>query len=107
VAEVSGASWPELLSAVDDVPPATIILSVKPEEGGRLVVRGVSHDNGEIVSIRVNEKPAAIMSRGAGVCDWQASVEADADGPIIAFAEDAAGNVEQTQHRIETAQEAD
>jgi hypothetical protein len=100
VAEVGGVAWPELLAELDDVPPATIVISAR-RENDRLVVRGVSHDNGEIVSILVNDNEARIVSRAAGVCDWEAALDAPADGKIVAYAKDASGNVEQTAHRID------
>lgn len=98
VAEVKDAAWPELLDRVDDVPPATIITSVGLH-AGHVVVRGVSHDNGEISSINVNGRQATIISRSAGVVDWRIELDTPADGRLIAFARDAAGNVEQTQHK--------
>ncbi len=54
VAEVSDVAWPQLLHPVDDLPPATIITSVR-RDGGKLLVRGVSHDNGEIIAVTVND----------------------------------------------------
>ncbi|HEX5444964.1 MAG TPA: hypothetical protein VFW87_14095, partial [Pirellulales bacterium] len=99
VAEVTGVQWPQLLEEIDDVPPATIVLSVA-SEGGRLMVRGVSHDNGEIAAVEVNGKPAELLAAASGVVDWQAALEADSEGPIIAFAKDQAGNIEQTPHRM-------
>lgn len=98
VAEETNVVWPELLEPVDDVPPATIITSLR-EEGGRLVVRGITHDNGEIASVVVNDCDAEIVSQRAGVYDWQVSLDANGDA-VIAFAKDAAGNVEQTAHRL-------
>jgi len=61
VAEVADTKWPELLNRVDDVPPATIITSVSYRDG-HVVVRGVSHDNGEITAITVNNSKADIVS---------------------------------------------
>jgi hypothetical protein len=104
VAEVGGVAWPELLADLDDVPPATIVVSAR-RENERLVVRGVSHDNGEIVSILVNDNEARIVSRAAGVCDWEAALEATADGKIVAYAKDASGNVERTAHRLDASGE--
>lgn len=101
VSEVHDVSWPELLPAIDDLPPATIILSASRDKAGRLIVRGVSHDNGEIAWIRVNDQRAEITSQRAGVCDWQIVLT---DGPadaLVAFAGDAAGNVEQMAHRVD------
>ena len=102
VAEVSDVKWPELLQPIDDVPPATIITTVL-RGASQVTVRGVSHDNGEIVSIAVNGQPARITSRKSGVVDWEATLDASPDAPIIAFAKDDAGNTEQTAHRLPAA----
>jgi hypothetical protein len=99
VAEVSNVAWPNVLDLVDDVPPATIILQLR-REGDKLVVRGVSHDNGDITSVSVNGVEAKIASSSAGVVDWEATIAAPADGKVIAFAKDKAGNKEQTAHRL-------
>lgn len=99
VAEASDVAWPELLDEIDDEPPATIILSVSAEDG-RVVVRGISHDNGEIASVTVNDKAADIMSSASGVVDWQATLEAAPGLAIVAFATDQAGNAEQLAHRV-------
>lgn len=98
-AAVSGVEFPCLLDPVDDLPPASAILSVR-RVGARLAVRGISHDNGEIVSISVNGAPARIVSLSAGVADWEAAVEIPADGLISAGAADKVGNVEETPHRV-------
>ncbi|HEX7447782.1 MAG TPA: hypothetical protein VF306_09570, partial [Pirellulales bacterium] len=98
-AEVTGVAWPRLLDEIDDEPPATIILSAV-NENGRLVVRGVAHDNGEIAAVEVNGAPAELTASASGVVDWQATLAADTAGPIAAFAKDRAGNIEQTAHRL-------
>jgi hypothetical protein len=105
VAEVGDVAWPELLEEVDDVPPATFVTSVRRERAtdgaqGRLVVRGVTHDNGEVAAIYVNGKEAAVTSSNAGVVDWELTLDGDDDG-IAAFAKDKAGNTEALAHRIE------
>jgi hypothetical protein len=99
VAEVSEAAWPKLLDPVDDLPPATIVTSVR-REGTRLTITGVSHDNGEITEVRVNGTPAEVLASGAGVVDWQIVLETPASGLIEARAADKSGNVEQMPHRI-------
>ncbi len=98
-AAVSGVEFPRLLDPVDDLPPASVILSVR-RSGSRVAVRGISHDNGEIASIRVNGAPARIISLSAGVAEWEAAVEVPADGLISAGAADKAGNAEETPHRV-------
>jgi hypothetical protein len=99
-AEVKDVPWPDhLLTPVDDEPPATIIMSVRRDEAGQLVVRGVSHDNGEIVSVKVNGNAAVEKSHAAGVLDWEATIAIPDDGMVTAFAKDQSGNQEQTPHR--------
>src|SRR5262249_32381313 len=56
-AEVPGVPSPTLLEPVDDLPPATMITSVRRRQG-KLAVRGVSEDNGAIASVTVNGRPA-------------------------------------------------
>jgi hypothetical protein len=99
VAEVHDVPWPELLHPVDDLPPATIVTSVQ-NKGGTLLIRGVSHDNGEIVGVSVNGKNAKVVASKAGVVDWTIEIPAPADGRLIASARDDAGNVEQTAHQM-------
>ena len=98
VAEVGNVAWPDLLDTIDDEPPATVILSVVVDDG-RTIVRGVSHDNGEIAAVEVNGKPAQFVASASGVVDWQAALASDA-GTVVAFAKDRAGNVERLAHRV-------
>ncbi len=98
-ATVSGVELPSLLDPVDDLPPATVILSVRRVDD-KLVVRGISHDNGDIASVGVNGRPARIVSLFAGVADWEAVIEPPADGRVSAGASDRAGNEEKTPHRV-------
>jgi hypothetical protein len=104
VAEVTDVKWPQLLDPVDDVPPATVITSVRGE-GGKLLVRGISHDNGKIVAIKVNDLEARVVSTRSGVVDWEATLPAPA-GQLVAYATDDAGNVEKTAHRWSLADQA-
>lgn len=98
IAEVANVTWPQLLNPVDDIPPATIITSVR-RDGQRIHVRGVSHDNGEITSVRVNGQTIRPKSSDAGIVDWSTTIESTTVEAVIAFATDAAGNCEQTVHR--------
>jgi len=98
-AAVRGVEFPRLLDPVDDLPPATVILAVRRVEGG-VVVRGVSHDNGDIASIRVNGREAKITSLSAGVADWEAAIDLPADRLVTAGAADRAGNEEKTPHQV-------
>jgi hypothetical protein len=95
VAEVANITWPTLLDPVDDLPPATIVLAVR-RSGTKLRVSGVTHDNGDIVSIEVNGVAAQVLSKQAGVVDWQVILDAPADGKLVASARDGAGNSAQS-----------
>ena len=97
--EVKGVTFPELLAPVDDVPPATSITSITTE-GAKRLVRGVSHDNGEIASVTVNGHSATILTLQAGIADWTLTLDAPADGRYLAKATDRAGNAELTPHEI-------
>lgn len=99
VAEVKDVPWPKLLDPVDDLAPATIVTTVR-KQGGKLVVSGISHDNGDIQSVSVNGQAAKILSSSAGVVDWTIQLDAAGTQQIVALAKDAAGNVEQTPHRV-------
>jgi hypothetical protein len=97
-AEVKEVPFPELLAPVDDLPPATMITDLR-REGGKLRVRGVAEDNGEIAGIAVNGQPARIISQHAGVADWEITLEAPAGVRLTAAATDRAGNKELTPHK--------
>jgi hypothetical protein len=97
--EVSDVPFPKLLDPVDDQPPATIVTSVR-RRGDRLVVRGVSTDDGKIVSVRVNGREALQRLAAPGVVDWEIELEPSADGAVEAGATDEAGNRELTPHRV-------
>jgi len=96
------AVFPAPLEPIDDRPPVTVITRVEPLRGGRLVVRGVSADDGAIKSVRVNGQSARLV--GPNYSQWEVELIALAPGPLVlaALAEDAAGNVEQNPHRAVT-----
>jgi hypothetical protein len=96
--EVADVEFPDLLQPVDDLPPATVILSVR-RDGDTILVRGVSHDNGEIASVTVNGQPATVVSQEYGVADWEVRLHPGDVGAITAFATDAAGNPEHLAHQ--------
>jgi hypothetical protein len=98
VAEVKDVDWPSLLDPIDDLPPATVITSITIKNG-RTVVRGVSHDNGTIDDVLVNQRPASIISSASGVVDWEMTLDTPVD-TVEAYATDDAGNVERHVHRI-------
>ena len=97
VTEVSDVDFPELLHPVDDLPPCTIITRID-ETGGRLHVRGTTHDNGVVKTVSVNGKPARILSQAHGVADW--SIQLPKSKSVTATATDATGNREQIPHEI-------
>ena len=96
-AEVAAVPFPTLLEPTDDLPPATVIRSITPMNG-RLLVRGVSQDNGEIAAVTVNGKAAQLTANGAGVVDWEIVIDRPRDAKIVAAAKDRAGNVEKLAH---------
>jgi hypothetical protein len=98
-AEVAAVPFPTLLEPVDDLPPATMITSVR-RQGGRVRVTGVSQDDGEVAAVTVNGQGATISHNAAGVADWEIELDEAAGGAaagaIEAGARDQAGNVELT-----------
>jgi hypothetical protein len=100
-AEVESPEFPKLLAPVDDLPPATMITSVRRVKG-RLVVRGVTQDNGDVASVTVNGRAATILSSHAGVTDWEASLNANDSTKLVAKAVDQAGNAETDGHKLTT-----
>lgn len=95
-ADLPAVPFPELLAHMDDLPPATMITRVHRVKA-RLVVRGISHDDGEITRVTVNGRPA---SAGPGTVDWEASVELPRGGTLIAKSADRAGNEENPGHAL-------
>ena len=87
------------LEPVDDLPPATMITSVRADRLiGRLVARGVSIDDGEIRRVSVNGVAARPLR--PNFAEWEADLELGSPH-IDAFAEDEAGNVECTPHKLD------
>ena len=100
-AEVEDSEFPTLLEPIDDLPAATMITFVRTVKD-KLLVKGVTHDNGDIASITVNGKTAKIISSHAGVTDWQVSIDARGASKLIAKAIDTAGNAEKDAHVYQT-----
>lgn len=96
VAEVADVAFPKLLEPVDDLPPATIITHVR-RDGGKVIVQGVTADNGKVQRVVVNGKEAKATAEN--FAQWEISLEAKPDA-IEAHAEDAAGNVEKRRHVV-------
>lgn len=97
--EVSGVEFPDLLDPIDDLPPATMITSVR-REGGKVLVTGVTTDNGEIASVSVNGTAATLIPTAPGIADWRVSIDPPADGKLIAKGVDKAGNAEIAGHQF-------
>jgi hypothetical protein len=84
------------LEPVDDFPPTTVITSVRLREDGKLLVRGVATDNGDIARVLVNGQPATATR--PNFSEWQIVLGATSE--LTASADDSTGNVEQTPHRL-------
>ena len=99
-AEVHDVTFPTLLHPVDDQPPATVITQISRTKEGKVLVRGVSSDDGVIRTVVVNGRPATATA--ANFAQWEIVLDA---GPnerkITAHAEDAAGNIETHAHVVE------
>ncbi len=95
-AEVKDVAFPELLHPVDDLPPATVITSIRRQSDGKLLVRGFCSDNGIVKKVLVNGTEA--KATGSNFSEWEATV---ADAPTVsAHAEDEKGNVEKLRHEV-------
>jgi hypothetical protein len=84
---------------VDDKPPVTVMIRISPIGRGRIVVEGVTVDDGTIRTVRVNGREARPLA--PNYLEWQLQIDAESpSGPLAlrASAEDAAGNVEPTPH---------
>jgi hypothetical protein len=95
VAKVTKVNFPKLLDPVDDLPPASAILHVK-KEGGKLVVRGMTGDNGTVKRVLVNGVEA--KATRDNFAEWEAIVPMGTS--VAAHGEDAAGNVEKLKHEV-------
>jgi hypothetical protein len=102
VAEVSKVEFPKLLDPVDDLPPATVITHVTARPG-KVTVRGTTSDNGKVVKVQVNGRPARALA--ANFAEWEVVLDGVKPGELklSAQAEDAAGNVEKRPHVVTVA----
>lgn len=105
IAEVGAVEFPKLLDPVDDLAPTTMITHARML-GGKVIVTGISHDDGAVVAVTVNGQAAEIVSSVAGVTDWKITLDTPLGGKIAASARDDAGNVERTGHQITVAGES-
>lgn len=69
---------------------------------GKLIVTGVSHDNGTITSVTVNGPAGRCSPQIAGVVDWRIELST-VPASVTAIGADDAGNLEQTGHRLTVA----
>jgi len=100
VAEVHDIPFPQLLDPVDDLPPVTIIASTTLQKDGKLHITGITHDNGEIASVLINDQPATLARVQAGLADWEITIVSPASGKVSARAKDRAGNIETAAHEF-------
>ncbi len=101
-AKSAPVAFPQLLAPVDDLPPATVITSARKQADGKLLVRGVTQDNGEVTEVIVNGQRAKIVTQQAGVADWEVTLPAAKE--LTASARDRAGNTEKASHRLKLAE---
>ncbi len=99
VAEVQGVAFPGVAPPRDDQAPVTVITHVGWLEAGKLVVRGTTSDNGKVVRVAVNGEEARALR--PNFAEWEAVLTDVRPGrlELRAYAEDAAGNVEELPHQ--------
>jgi len=92
--------FPAPLAPVDDRPPVTVITRTRLQADGRLLVQGVTADDGDVRSVRVNGRSA--RSVAPNYSQWEVLLEgSDATTPnLVACAQDAAGNSEAVPHEV-------
>ncbi len=97
--------FPDPLAPVDDQPPVSVVTRIDGPREGRLLVRGVSVNNGSIRSVRVNGQDARPLVNDYS--QWQVEIDLQSSDArttsVSAVAEDTAGNVEFNPHRTEIA----
>jgi hypothetical protein len=103
VTEVSGVEFPQLLKPIDDQPPATAILWPSANaavKAGDLVILGTTTD--DTATKRVTVNGVAAEDIGYNFHQWRVTLKnvKPSKLAIEALAEDAAGNVERTPHKI-------
>jgi hypothetical protein len=105
LAEVGSVEFPELLTPVDDLPPASAITwpaqgAVVDVPGGELVVRGFTTDNEKTRRVTVNGVEGRNLEFDFHRWEVRLTNVPAGELNITAVGEDEAGNVEQTPHRI-------
>jgi hypothetical protein len=99
VAVLENVAFPKMPDPVDDLPPATVITHVRQADR-KLIVRGVTSDNGTVVRVTVSGKEAKATQ--PNFSEWEVVLTDVSPGNfrLSAYAEDAAGNIEQLPHRM-------
>ena len=97
--------FPAPLAPIDDQPPFTVMTRIDASRAGRLLVRGVSVDDGAVRIVRVNGHPARSLADDYSRWEVEMALDRPMHGPmtLCAAAEDDAGNVEKVPHQAETA----
>ncbi len=102
---MTDVEFPTLLDPIDDLPPATVVTdppagAVVTFQGNTLTVRGTTTDNVRTARVVVNGVEPADVDYNFH--QWEAKLTNVKSGPLTlkAFAEDAAGNVEQSSHEL-------
>jgi len=95
--DVTAIKFPVLLDPIDDLPPATVITHVR-RVSGKLIVRGVTSDNGTVKRVLVNGVTARAVREN--FAEWEAVLNEPRGRKmkLTAHAEDVAGNVEKRTH---------
>ena len=95
VARVSNVTFPKLLDPIDDLPSATVITSIT-KNADKLIVRGVTSDNGLVKRVLVNGIEA--KATRDNFAEWETVVPMS--DRVTAHAEDAAANVEVFRREV-------
>lgn len=95
--DVKAVEFPQLLDPIDDLPPATVITDVR-RAAGKVIVRGVTSDNGAVKRVVVNGVAARAVRDS--FAEWETVLDEPRghELKLTAHAEDAAGNVEVLSH---------
>jgi hypothetical protein len=91
--------FPAPLEPIDDRPPVSVMTRIGPIQGRRLVVHGMTADDGIVQAVRVNGRAARPLA--PDYSQWEVVLDALPPGPLplVAVARDEAGNVERNPHR--------
>lgn len=96
--EVKDVPFPQFPKLVDDLPPFSIITRIQ-KEGGKVLVEGVSSDNGLITKVLVNGREASSVT--SNFANWKIILDEISLGGIVeAKAVDAAGNEEKFTNKV-------